>query len=331
MGKTEDPHWTHSRERGAIFWLKFLKVSYRLLGRGIVSLFMYPTVAYFFLVGRSQRKSIRQYFQHFASSPEGLKVLGHPPRRRDEFRAMLEFAWASVDRFASWMGDHTQWNVQWNRQDLILGRAKKGQGGIILGAHLGNLEAMRAISSTHPALKINALMFIEHAEKYNRILSETAPEAFSKVILTNEIGPDTAIELQKRINQGEYIAILADRVSENVHQRSVRVPFMGEEALFPQGPFILASLMDAPVFTMFCFRRSFKHYEAYIDTFADRIQLERHRRAEDIENVVKRYARVLETYCREAPHQWYNFYEFWSQTSQESRPSNRLQSPPLKP
>lgn len=287
-------------------------MSYRLLGRKTVGLFLYPTVCYFYLFGKKQRKALSDYFDRLTSLPEGRTALGHSPTSRDVFRILLEFARASVDKFASWSGEITDVNAVWNNSEVILSLARKGKGGIILGAHLGNIEAIRALAQNHPFLKVNALMFIENSERYNRILSEAHPEVFHRVILTNHIGPDTVIELQHRINNGEFIAILADRVADGSSGRSVRVPFLGKVASFPKGPFILAKLLNAPVFTIFCFRRSFSSYEVFIDQFSDQISFPRERRNEAVQEVVRQYARVLEKHCFLAPHQWFNFFDFWS-------------------
>lgn len=320
----EPTHWSKARERGAIFWLKFMQFSYRILGRRVVNLFLYPTVTYFFIFGRRQRAALRKYFIRLTASPEGQRALGHAPGPRDEFRVLLEFARAAVDKFAAWSGEITKSNVIWHNDHLILNRAENGLGGLIFGAHLGNLEALRGIAGNHPTLKINALMFIDHSERYNQILSETCPDVFNHVILTNKIGPDTAIDLQNRIDRGEYIAVLADRATDGSEDRIVSVPFLGENASFPTGPFILASLLNTPVFTVFSYRRNFSSYEVFIEEFSERITFDRNRRREAIAEEVARFAEVLEGQCRRSPHQWFNFFDFWQSSVSTGNPPSLI-------
>jgi predicted LPLAT superfamily acyltransferase len=41
----------------------------------------------------------------------------------------------------------------------------------------------------------------------------------------------------------------------------------------------------------------------------------------------QRYAGRLEHYCLRAPHQWFNFYDFWENTTAGEAQSSRLPDP----
>jgi len=87
-------------------------------------------------------------------------------------------------------------------------------------------------------------------------------------------------------------------------------PFLGAPAPFPQGPYLLAHLLDCPVYLMFCLREGGK-YRLHFEPFAERIALPRRGREAALAALAARYARRLEAYCLTAPEQWYNFYDFW--------------------
>jgi predicted LPLAT superfamily acyltransferase len=125
-----------------------------------------------------------------------------------------------------------------------------------------------------------------------------------------EIG-DTASMIRARecVERGEIVGILADRAPAG--HKMVHVPFLGDAAAFPSGPFILANTLAAPVVLFHAIRVGPRAYEVAFEPFADRVLLRRGSRAEDLRAVVARYAAAVERGCRAHPYQWFNFYRFW--------------------
>jgi predicted LPLAT superfamily acyltransferase len=97
--------------------------------------------------------------------------------------------------------------------------------------------------------------------------------------------------------------------------RSVHAPFLDRPAPFPEGPFILASLLACPVYLIFCLAEGRQHYRVFIEPFADPLILPRGKRQEVLERAIAHYAERLEAYCLRAPTQWFNFFDFWEQGS----------------
>jgi predicted LPLAT superfamily acyltransferase len=46
--------------------------------------------------------------------------------------------------------------------------------------------------------------------------------------------------------------------------------------------------------------------------FAERVSIDPHDRHRQIQRWTQRYADRLEHYCRLAPDNWFNFYDFWA-------------------
>jgi predicted LPLAT superfamily acyltransferase len=138
------------------------------------------------------------------------------------------------------------------------------------------------------------------------------PKAFDGMIEIDSLGPDTVIKLQDRIRAREHVAIAGDRVSVRHRERSIHVPFLGRAAPFPEGPFILASLLDCPVYLLFCVKLG-KKYRVFLEPFADPLVLPRTDRRASLNEVIRRYAERLEAHCLMAPSQWFNFFDFWEQ------------------
>ena len=126
----------------------------------------------------------------------------------------------------------------------------------------------------------------------------------------SDFGPATAVQLKERIERGEILVIVGDRTPATDNGRFSRALFLGREARFPQGPMILAHLLECPVYLFFCLKRDGR-YALHLERFAERVELPREEREAAIARYVAQYAARLESYCREAPLQWFNFYDFW--------------------
>ena len=81
---------------------------------------------------------------------------------------------------------------------------------------------------------------------------------------------------------------------------------------FPEGPFILASVLKAPVVlfsAIYCGGRRYRiSFEPFVDSQS--AALERH--GDSMQPQVQRYADWLARRCRSAPYNWFNFYDFWA-------------------
>lgn len=127
--------------------------------------------------------------------------------------------------------------------------------------------------------------------------------------------------LQQKIEDGELVVIAGDRTSSHAQGRVVYAPFMGQEAAFPQGPFILAGLLDCPVYLMFCLREQGR-YRVHLERFAETLKGPRAGRMERLQQAVSRYSERLEHYARREPLQWFNFFDFWRDDNQVNRPTS---------
>jgi len=74
---------------------------------------------------------------------------------------------------------------------------------------------------------------------------------------------------------------------------------------------VLAHALGCPVYLFFCLKERDGH-RLYFEPFAERIALPRRERAAHLAEHARRYAERLEYYCRKAPFQWFNFFDFWA-------------------
>jgi predicted LPLAT superfamily acyltransferase len=144
-------------------------------------------------------------------------------------------------------------------------------------------------------------------------LSKLNKDAAARVVHVGQDPVGFAMTVSERVENGELVAILADRVGLN--DKQIEVPFLGETARFPTGPFLLASLLKCPVYLVFGLYYEPNRYELFCEPFAERIELPRPQRQAALQAVVQRYAARLEHYARLAPDNWFNFFDFWKRPS----------------
>ena len=189
--------------------------------------------------------------------------------------------------------------------------AKRDKGALLIGAHIGSFDAMRAVSQSKDVF-INVVMYQSHAAKFNAMLGALNPNAHLRVVDLDGGDVSQIFELKERIEAGEMVAILADRPAPYGNPRLVEIPFLGEPALFPQNPWILASLLECPVFTAIAVRKAPKSYHIMIEPLADQIILPRKTREASAKEYMTQYVQRLERICADYPYQWFNFYDYWS-------------------
>ena len=307
-------HWSRLEERGAIVGMKILFVGYRLFGRGVLRVMLFPVITYYFLTSSSARRASRKYLDRVQATRE--RIEGKPAKRLSGFRHFLQFGESVLDKAAQWAGVRSEDNVRYVAPDVYEQIISSERGGVFIGSHLGNLEALRASGGIKRKLTVNALVFTRHTPKFMQFLEEANPEAVKHIIQVDTLGPESVIRMQSKIEAREWIAMVADRTSIARSTRSISCDFLGKTAQFPEGPFIVASLLSCPVYFLFCLKKDGKH-EVYIEKLADPLDLPRATRQERIEEVVMKYAGLLEKHCLTFPYQWYNFFDFWQKPHAE--------------
>jgi predicted LPLAT superfamily acyltransferase len=209
-----------------------------------------------------------------------------------------------------------RFDIQVTALDDIISALTQSRGCILFGSHLGSFEAMRVVAQQSPA-PVKILMYRGNPRPYSRLVEALDPRLADSII---EIGePEAMLRVQESVERGEIVGILADRVPHR--HKSVTAPFLGDPAVFPTGPLLLAAALGAPVVLFFGIRTGNRRYRVHFEHFADRIIIERGRRAEDLAAWTRRYVARLETYARNYPFNWFNFYDFWELPTSAAQPA----------
>ena len=302
--------WFRVQERGTLLGMRCMVGILRLLGPRAVRLAAEAVVPYFFLTSRRARVASLDYLARLRARFGPLPGLAGDPGRREVYRHFRCFTRATVDKLLAWAGASQGIQVELADLEGFLQIRASGRGALFLSAHLGNLEMMRALGEGRGLEGLNAVVYAENAVRFHELLRRVNPAFGVNLVQVASVSPDTAIRLQEKVDRGECLFIVGDRTPPSDNGRTVLAPFLGEQAAFPIGPFLLAHLLRCPVYLMFCVHDG-QRYRVRLEPFADRLELPRIGREAAMARWAGRYAQSLEAQCRATPYQWFNFFDFW--------------------
>ena len=295
------------KERGGMLPLMLMFGFYRLGGRWLCRIVLLLVIFWYWLFSKSAREASLQYLSKVHDYAGSSSPFKSAPSQINTYSHLMQFGECILDKLEGWLGHIPEDQLELFGHELIRERYQKGT--VIVVSHFGNIELLRAIKS-EAKQKINVLVYQKHATKFNQFLKKINDQADVNLVSVDELGIETALVLQEKLNQGEWIIVAADRVPVQ-SDRIQSVEFLGEEAYWPQGAWILASLLKVPVMAVFCYRTQ-KKFEVHIHQIADKLQFSRKNRMEDMRLTTRNYVALLEQHCLRVPYQWFNFFNFWN-------------------
>lgn len=288
--------WLAHKEAGTPLAIRTIVLITRVCGHWTGYMLLYPICLYFMLFRSSSVRASRRFLE---------RVLGRRPGFHEVFRHHLTFASCILDRvrLATRPGAV---KVRAHGRGVLTPHLEAGRGCLLFSAHLGSFEALRAMATRH-RVNLKMLMYRHNAGMISDMAYRLDP-ALEEMLI--EIGrPDTLLEVQRALDAGGLVGILADRAVDA--DKTVQVQLLGEPIRLPKGPFLLAILLNAPVVLSFGIRRGPSDYDIYFETLASPCDADGDQQAR-ISRLAQRYADRLSHYVRHAPYNWFNFYDYWS-------------------
>lgn len=290
--------WLSIPERGSVLGIQVFVWAVALGGRRVARALLWPVMLYFFLSSGRARRASRAF----------LRRVGHPAGARDVFGHLLRFGQVALDRLLFVKGATASMSFGLGPVEIFEELRGSGRGALLLGAHVGSFEAMAGMARDRE-LHVNAVVNTANSRMLMGVLERLNPSLAERLV---DLGGDrlTAIfEIRQRLERGEHVAVLADRCAAG--ERSIVVPFMGQDVRLPAGPYILAATLQCPVYFVAALYRGGDRYEMHAERLAERITLPRHDRDAGLRQWATRYAERLEALAAQEPMNWFNFYDFW--------------------
>ena len=300
-------HWADLNEFSNIAGMRLMFWVFRLFGHWPFRIALIPVLLWYMITKPAARAASRDYLRRVnaraATASINYGVIG-------VFRHFASFAESILEKLLLWSGLYKTDTVEFYGEEKITAQIASQRGALLICSHLGNLELCRVLAKQHARLKLTLLIHTKHAKRFNQLLARLDSESQLHLMQVTEISPATAMLLAEKIAQGEFVAIAGDRIPVGSNPRIAMAPFLGKSAAFPAGPYLLADLLQCPIYTLFTISTE-GATEIHFELFRERVHLVRKERARELNRLAADYAARLEHFCLRAPLQWFNFYDFW--------------------
>ncbi|WP_440967928.1 acyltransferase [Massilia sp. GER05] len=293
-------HWAAVNEATCVAGMRLLFWVCRTFGRWPFRIVLYPVLLWYVATQPRARRASSVY----------LARVGRPAGVTGVLRHFGAFAEAILDKMLLWGGAFDFDRVRLHGAEPLLERARRGQGTLLVCAHLGNLDLCRALSLRTPGLCVTVLVHTKHAQAFNDVLAQLDPKSRLNLMQVTDMDAGMAMQLSERIGRGEFVVIAGDRVPVSPNPRVALAPFLGCTAAFPIGPYVMAAVLGCPLAAMFATRTG-GGYDVHFEPLRDKVVLPRRERAQALAELAAVYAARLEYHARRAPLEWFNFYDFW--------------------
>lgn len=241
------------------------------------------------------------------------------------YKQILCFAITFVEKMECWVKKNPTVKVEFQEGDDVynlIDHLNSGKGAFIVVSHLGNSEVLRNLANKNDIylnkkIPIAVLMDLGSTSNFTNTIEKLNPGFTENIIDVNNITPATIERLQEVIEQGGMVVSAGDRVAKKADSRYIRADFLGKEAPWSYGVYLIAMLLKAPVYYLFGTRKkdvSFnRKYQVHVVKSSVETNCGRKERETNLKNLCLEFVRELEKVCLEHPFQWYNFYNFWTE------------------
>lgn len=309
-------HWSEQKEVvKSNRPIKFLVFLVKILPFTVLSFLTFFVSFFYYLCSKQARIYCRQYqTQLFAFT-------GQNGRKVNTFAQIYSFSLSIVEKISAWSEKIHLKSIEFQDDDVddlkkLLG---EGKGAYILTSHLGNTELLRCLATLNETgvnreISVTAVMDIG-ASEFNKTLKEINPHSAVHLVNSSEIGIETIEFLQNSVQNGGLVVIGADRTSPDSPERTIPCNFLGKTAVYPYGSFLLAFLLEAPVYFVFALRKKtvmFRpKYAMHVQRARTALTASRKERSAKMEELCREFVKMLQKLCILYPYQWYNFYNYW--------------------
>lgn len=293
--------------------LMLLWYIYKIFGKNIVR-FITIFIAFFTFIFA---KPIRKY------SHKNLGIIYNftqnqsaKPTIYNCFKLILNYAWSLIDRMETFANRYPVSKLIFDsdtQKHFMEEDIKNKRGIIFICSHIGNVEVLRTFVqqpqwSENP--HVNVFLSEEQCKIFNKFLKKIQVKTKITTYPVEQVGIETVIELEEKLNKGEVIFIAGDRVSKNTGESAVKLDFLGHKTDFPTGSFHLAQLMDASIYFISAIKNKNDRYKVYLEKFEKDNNL---KKSENIALMQNKYCNFLEKIVQISPLQFYHFYEMFGE------------------
>ncbi len=258
---------------------------------------LYLVVTYYFLFSWKASKNLYYLFRKRL----GFSILKSV---NGIFRNYYRFGQAIIDRIAATAETGDCFTFNFDGEEYLEQMVAEGNGGLLLGAHLGNWE-IAGFYLKRIDTEVHVVMYEAESEKIRLYLDRVTGGRKMKIIPIKDDLSHVYLIAEALRNNG-LVCIHADRFLEG--NRTISRTFLGKPALFPEGVFMLAATFGIPVAFVFALKDSPTHYHFF--STLPKVYKDAPKQIL-IDSIIGDYVTELENKLQRYPYDWFNYFKFW--------------------
>ena len=210
-----------------------------------------------------------------------------------------------IDKVVVMAGIKNKFSFDFDGEENLRKIATLQKGGILLSAHIGNWDIAGHLFKRLET-PINIVLYDGEHEQIKQYLDGvTGKRSVNIIVIKNDLSHIYAIS--DAFTRNELVCMHADRFIEG--NKTMTADFLGEQARFPMGPFLLASKFKVPVSFVFAVKENKQHYHFFASSIKDYNNPDKQIVMKDM---LDDFVKEIEQKLRQYPEQWFNYYNFWS-------------------
>lgn len=289
------------KTRGGVAGYRFFIFLLKYTGLRFSYFFLRFVVLYFVLFVPKARKPIYYYFRHILhfSRLKSVKYI---------FKNFYLLGQTLLDKVAMMAGFSSKFTIDHIGEEN-LHKMAAGEGGMIIGAHVGNWEiAGQLLDRLNTSVYI-VMLEAEH-EKIKAMLDEVMTKKSMNIIPIKD-DMSHIIAIKTALDNKAIVALHGDRFIEG--SKTITGKLLNQDAEFPYGLFYLATKFNTQVSFVGAVKETDTHYRFHSTkpkTYSYTGRKKEMNAA--IKNMLDDYINDVEQELLKHPEQWFNYYYFWS-------------------
>lgn len=220
------------------------------------------------------------------------------------YRNYYLFGQSIIDKVVIMSGIPNQFTFNFDGRENLQAIAAMNRGGLLLSAHIGSWEIAGEILD-HIKTRINIVMFDGEDKQIKQYMdSVTGERKINIIVIKNDLSH--IFQINAAFQNNELVCMHADRYVEG--NKTITKEFLGQDAKFPVGPFVMAEKFKVPVTFVYALKESALHYHFFSSPVKDYSDLPK---GEAMQQLADDFITSFENKVKTYPEQWYNYYNFW--------------------
>lgn len=274
---------------------------YKIFGKNVLYLIAWFVSLFTFIFAKKVRTYSKKYLTVIR------KVLDVDSGLIGQFRHIRSYADSLVDKILVYSGEFNIGDVEFcnqKEQDEIFDTIAKSNGVVFLCNHIGNIEALYTFFRNEKIpsnFSINIVISKKQSQVFNGFLEQIKTEIPVNLFPIEEMGIETGMELEEKLDNGGVLFIAGDRVSQTNDNQCVESELFSRKILLPKGAFKLVKTMNRATYFVSAIKQD-KKYLVYSEKQA----------STEEKSLTSLYTKFMEKMIMKAPYQFYHFYDFFN-------------------